>query len=278
MTHLNPQQQAALDAAERELVEAALGCSGNEPSLSCLLRAAEKYAVLCPALDVDVAALNFIFENPPCPEGARFVECETDDGKSVNAGEWSQRPDGLWQVRVVFQRQSAQPGSVDEIGKALRRLHLAIKGLSKFEGKITLFEASPSKSQAAFEAWNELAAAQKLAAETLDRPPIKLLFDADWCRQKIENDPDVETEAGNITPATPDKEARVKEEEEPRHQGFTTHEAVQVALDDGLDGYEWLRAWWSADLDDDDPQSAEYRAKLDRGVLPTAPTTAGEDS
>jgi len=47
------------------------------------------------------AALNIIFNGPPGPEGGRFIEVETDDGHSVRAGEWSQRPDGHWRLRIT---------------------------------------------------------------------------------------------------------------------------------------------------------------------------------
>ena len=32
--------------------------------------------------------------------GGRFVEIETDDGKSIQVGEWRKRPDGLWALRI----------------------------------------------------------------------------------------------------------------------------------------------------------------------------------
>lgn len=45
-------------------------------------------------------ALHVVFDGPPGPEAGRFVECETPDGRSINAGEWHQRPDGYWELRV----------------------------------------------------------------------------------------------------------------------------------------------------------------------------------
>ena len=47
------------------------------------------------------SAINIIFDGPPGPESGRFVEVETDDGKSINAGEWIERPDGLWGLRIT---------------------------------------------------------------------------------------------------------------------------------------------------------------------------------
>lgn len=77
----------------------------------------------------------------------------------------------------------------------LDRLHKAIISLSQYEGKITLFEASPRKSKAAFEAWQELNDAQGQAKRVLGHT-FKLLFSKEWLREKITADPDVETEAG----------------------------------------------------------------------------------
>ena len=45
--------------------------------------------------------INIIFDGPPGPESGRFVEVETDDGKSINAGEWIERKDGLWALRIT---------------------------------------------------------------------------------------------------------------------------------------------------------------------------------
>jgi len=45
--------------------------------------------------------INIIFSGPPSHESGRFVEVETDDGKSINAGDWIQREDGLWALRIT---------------------------------------------------------------------------------------------------------------------------------------------------------------------------------
>jgi len=46
-------------------------------------------------------AINIIFDGPPGPESGRFVEVETDGGYGVNAGEWIERTDGLWALRIT---------------------------------------------------------------------------------------------------------------------------------------------------------------------------------
>jgi hypothetical protein len=46
-------------------------------------------------------ALHIVFDGSPGHESGRFVECETPDGKSVNAGKWHERSDGLWELRIA---------------------------------------------------------------------------------------------------------------------------------------------------------------------------------
>lgn len=50
---------------------------------------------------MDYLPINILFDGPPSHESGRFVEVETDDGKSVNAGEWIEREDGLWSLRIT---------------------------------------------------------------------------------------------------------------------------------------------------------------------------------
>ena len=45
-------------------------------------------------------AINIVFDGPPGPESGRFVEVEDDEGKSISVGEWYERPDGLWALRI----------------------------------------------------------------------------------------------------------------------------------------------------------------------------------
>ena len=45
-------------------------------------------------------AINIVFDGPPGPEPGRFVEVETDSGKSINVGEWIQDGD-FWNLRIT---------------------------------------------------------------------------------------------------------------------------------------------------------------------------------
>ena len=44
--------------------------------------------------------LHIVFDGPPGPEAGRFVEVENDQGKSINADEWVERPDGYWELVI----------------------------------------------------------------------------------------------------------------------------------------------------------------------------------
>lgn len=45
--------------------------------------------------------LDVVFDGPPGPEGGRFVEVENRVGRSVKAGEWIERRDGYWVLRLT---------------------------------------------------------------------------------------------------------------------------------------------------------------------------------
>ena len=44
--------------------------------------------------------INILFDGPPGKDAGRFVEVETDDGKSINAGEWIQKGN-YWALRIT---------------------------------------------------------------------------------------------------------------------------------------------------------------------------------
>jgi hypothetical protein len=45
-------------------------------------------------------AINIIFDGPPGPNAGRFVEVETDDGKSISIGQWVQKGN-YWSLRIA---------------------------------------------------------------------------------------------------------------------------------------------------------------------------------
>jgi hypothetical protein len=44
--------------------------------------------------------IDIVFDDPPSPEGARFVEVEDSRGRSINFGESVRRHDGYWTLRI----------------------------------------------------------------------------------------------------------------------------------------------------------------------------------
>jgi hypothetical protein len=44
--------------------------------------------------------IDVVFDGPPSYESGRFVEVEDPDGRSVRVGEWVERGDGLWALRL----------------------------------------------------------------------------------------------------------------------------------------------------------------------------------
>lgn len=44
--------------------------------------------------------VDVVFDGPPSHESGRFVEVEDEQGKSISFGEWIDRGDGMWALRI----------------------------------------------------------------------------------------------------------------------------------------------------------------------------------
>jgi hypothetical protein len=44
--------------------------------------------------------IDIVFDGPPGPDPACLVEVEDADGRSIEIGEWIERPDGTWALRI----------------------------------------------------------------------------------------------------------------------------------------------------------------------------------
>lgn len=44
--------------------------------------------------------IDVVFDGPPSHESGRFVEVEDPTGRSVKVGEWINRDDGFWALRI----------------------------------------------------------------------------------------------------------------------------------------------------------------------------------
>lgn len=47
-----------------------------------------------------IEVVDIVFDGPPSHEAGRFVECERLDGTSLSIGQWVERPDGFWALRI----------------------------------------------------------------------------------------------------------------------------------------------------------------------------------
>lgn len=65
--------------------------------------------VLGPSENQDDEFLDIVFDGPPSHESGRFVECEIN-GYSVRVGDWKEREDGLWSLRLpITPRKKTDP-------------------------------------------------------------------------------------------------------------------------------------------------------------------------
>lgn len=44
--------------------------------------------------------VDIVFDGPPSHDTGRFVEVEDDSGRSIKFGEWVERSDGYWVLRL----------------------------------------------------------------------------------------------------------------------------------------------------------------------------------
>lgn len=66
-------------------------------AFTALIEAREKIEATHPTPFVDV-----VFEGAPGPDGLRFVEVETEHGAGVKLGQWLERHNGQWVLRVAI--------------------------------------------------------------------------------------------------------------------------------------------------------------------------------
>lgn len=46
---------------------------------------------------------DIVFDGPPGPEAPRLIDVVDEEGRSVEFGEWIERPDGTWVLRIPAQ-------------------------------------------------------------------------------------------------------------------------------------------------------------------------------
>ena len=106
-----------MSAARKEAEAALRRCRAEHaPACLCGVEALLSAASALLAEQDGAGALHFVCTDFPGP-GAEcvFVECEDSTGRSINAGEWVRRPDGL--AALVVSRPAPSPAR-DEVREA----------------------------------------------------------------------------------------------------------------------------------------------------------------
>lgn len=78
-----------------------------------------------------MSAYHIVFDGFPSPDGPRFIEVENDEGKSINAGTWAKRPDGLCALVLpiaALSQSNPSPLPVDE--RHERALNAAVEAVA----------------------------------------------------------------------------------------------------------------------------------------------------
>jgi len=73
--------------------------------------------------------VDIVFDGPPGPESGRFVEVEDATGKSITFGQWIEREDGRWVLRITAGdfHKPRHILDVDAVSKALARVAERVK-------------------------------------------------------------------------------------------------------------------------------------------------------
>lgn len=56
-----------------------------------------------------IEEIDIVFDGPPGPDAGAFVEVEDMRGKSLSAGEWIDRGDGTWALRLRAEVERPAP-------------------------------------------------------------------------------------------------------------------------------------------------------------------------
>ena len=77
--------------------------------------------------------VDIVFDGPPGPEGNRFIEVEDANGKSIAFGEWIERKDGRWVLRITA-ADLQKPRRAVDIAKVQAALDPGWRSASDGEG------------------------------------------------------------------------------------------------------------------------------------------------
>ena len=92
--------------------------------------------------------VDIVFDGPPGPESGRFIEAEDADGKSIKFGEWLERADGRWVLRITAADFQKPRRAVDvaEVQAALDRAAERVRREGPGDGRFRVPPRSPDRS------------------------------------------------------------------------------------------------------------------------------------
>ena len=59
--------------------------------------------------------IAIVFDGPPANESGRFIEVEDSSGASIAAGDWHDRGDGTWELRIEQPRPPQTPRTIETV-------------------------------------------------------------------------------------------------------------------------------------------------------------------
>lgn len=84
-------------------------------------------------------SIDIVFDGPPSHESGRFVEVEDEHRRGIRIGEWIERDDGLWALRIPDPREFTRLESENaELRAEVERAYGAIRHLREAKRKIDL--------------------------------------------------------------------------------------------------------------------------------------------
>src|SRR5215207_2708310 len=89
--------------------------------------------------------VDIVFDGPPGPESGRFIEAEDADGKSIRFGQWIERSDGRWVLRITvadFQKPR-RVVDVAEVQAALDRVAERVRREGPGDGRFHVLPRPP---------------------------------------------------------------------------------------------------------------------------------------
>lgn len=162
--------------------------------------------------------IDIVFDGPPSHESGRFVEAENPQGHSINAGEWIDRGDGTWALRIEHGR-----ATLDELERLQTRQDELLVTIRRLSAEVPYPEESANAAVLIAQVGTLKARVRELeqnqatdrAELQRTRPIYELackLQDADQCEDHSTGD---ECDQGTVEHELFETLARVRVDEEP---------------------------------------------------------------